>query len=368
LAQACARKVAKPVSRNTLRSTIETAFSMMTLFGMVCLLPLATWGLQLSVPAIDEATNTRSTVWIASLMRSGSSTLLEMMYANETHDNQYGGEVFSLFEPCHRDDSYSPQLGNPNAPGGIGADCAKLALAVSKCDFSQIKRLAKWDVPRTTNDHKRYSEGVAEKKCREAKLIAIKTVEPFHLENVTWVLDKNPHMKMIWLVRDPRGMYASNRHGGGSDIEQMVRMCDFYEESSHVRHPRLKSVVFEDLVRHPEKVTKSIFNFIGRHYGDQQKSWLKATFNADCDDQDNATRIWSKRYGSCHEDSKSVATKWRKELSSKEKKAFSQSEVCKNIARQYKFHEIADAVNLADDDEVPFNLQFEIEADALAED
>jgi len=338
----------------------------MTLFKMSCLLPLATRGLQLSVPAIDEATSSHKTVWIASQMRSGSSTLLEMMYANETHDNQDGGDVFSLFEPCHKHDSYSPQLGNPNTAGGIGADCANVVMAVSKCDFSQIHKLDKWDVPRTTNGHKRYSKGVAEELCRKANLVAIKTVEPFHLENVTWALDKNPHLKMIWLVRDPRGVFASD-HAGGNKIADL---CDFYEQSAHVRHPRLKTVVFEDLVRHPEKVTKEVYHFLGRRYGDRQKAWFKATFNADCDDDANVTGVKSKRYGSCHEDSKKVATKWKKDLNAKTKKAFSQSEECKNIAKTYKFHEIENAENLTDDelDEAPFDYQFEIEADVLAED
>merc|ERR1719356_2003949 len=176
---------------------------MMTLMMLVSLCPIAAWGLQAGVRSTEETTVNRKTVWIYSFMRSGSSTVLDMMSAHPDHTNRDGGTVFSLFEPCHNGDKYGGKLAK--LMDEDISHCADLALDVSRCDFGQIENLDFWKDRRTTNantDH--YSKGLARKKCEEASLIAIKTVQPFLLENATWVLDQNPHMKIIELIRDPR--------------------------------------------------------------------------------------------------------------------------------------------------------------------
>jgi len=264
-------------------------------------------------------------------------------------ENQDGGEVFSLFEPCHSGDRFTPRL--ERLMKEDSTHCADFILDVSKCNFNEAQHLAKWTSIKTSNDHKPYSKSVAHKMCSRATTVAVKTVEPFALANATWVLDANPHLKIIELIRDPRGIYASKNWNEGA----MEKTCSIYKENMKVSHPRIKKVLFENLVKSPKSMAKSIYSFLGMKWGEQQDDWVRATFNADC--SKNATGA-TQRHQDCHSDSAKVAREWRSKLGAKSKEAFNKNEDCSHIAKTLNFHEF-------DDDS---DFEFEAKVEALAED
>jgi len=302
-------------------------------------------GLQLSVPSIEESG--KKSVWIVSQMRSGSSTMLSMMSATQD-ENREGGEVFSLFEPCHKGDRYAPRL--EKLMREQSSHCADLVEGVSKCNFNDIQKLAKWTSDKTSNDNKPYSKAVAKKMCSKASVVAVKTIEPFALVNATWVLDANPHLKIIELIRDPRGIFSSRQ--SAANTASMEKSCTLIKENMKAHHPRIKKVLFEQWVKSPKPISKSIYKFLGMHWGEKQDDWVKATFNADCNGNHTEGR-----HNDCHTDSKKVAKKWKQELGASTKAAFNKNEDCQAIAKNYHFLEY---------DELDFESEDLIEA--LAED
>merc|ERR1719277_2785038 len=138
------------------------------------------------------------------------------------HTNQ----VFSSFEPCTEGDKYSGELKDMNKGSTRQDDnslmCSKVIDGMSKCSFRSIEGLKNWKNPHSTNGDANFQRSLAEKLCKESHTVAVKTVMPIKLENVSWVLDANPHLKIIEVVRDPRGMYASDA-ASASTLEKLCQ-------------------------------------------------------------------------------------------------------------------------------------------------
>jgi len=310
---------------------------MSILFKMLSLCPVATWGLQAISPSHTEESS-RDSLWIVSHMRSASSTILSMISATE--DNTDGGDVFSLFEPCHNGDKYSSEL-KKLRPNHGSYECTSLIERVSNCDFSQISNLWGWNDPHTSNKQEKYSKTVAETQCKKANLIAVKTVGMGGtLEgpdgNITWILKQNPRMKILDVVRDPRGIYASKKegHDGGLSASMIEDYCAEFSANLDLKHDRIHRIVFEDLVTNPSKVSKDVYKFLGKSWGAKEDAWVKATFNADCGE--NGLEEESSHHD-CHKDSAAVATKWKSTISSSAKQRFKKNEDCVRVAKAYNF-------------------------------
>lgn len=276
-------------------------------------------------------------------MRAGSSTILSMMsstFPNGTHSPQDGGEVFSSFEPCTDGDEFIGKLQDMNLMWGKRGEeasrlCGEVVLGMSQCDFSSIKGLKHWmDVHSTNGRTATFKRSLAEKMCSESNFVAVKTVAPIRMENVSWVLHANPHLKVIEVVRDPRGMYASEAAVGNKSGTTLGFLCMRLAWNLHFEHPRLHRVVFEELVKDPRKVSKDVYEFLGRPWGQEQEDWVDGTFNAGC------SKIENKRhphFNDCHSDSAAAATSWKKTLPTAQKKEFHQNSDCVDVARAYKF-------------------------------
>lgn len=324
----------------------------------------------------EKPSGERPTVWVLAGTRTGSSTILSMISATPD-DNRAGGDVFSLYEPCHPRDQYSMKTGidkldKKHGPWTWGSHtddslCGNIVLDVSRCDFTNILELNGWKNEHTSNGNTTsFSRSIATEKCKDSKIIAVKTVDGVpNLEKVSWVLHENPHLKILEVVRDPRGVLASKARAGvalevpddpmkiegsgnqdhnatltkiahdrGFDMKSLDGMCENLHANMKFKHPRVHQVVFDDLVKDPLKISKDVYKFLKLPVTEKLDEWVHATFdNPDCDEGSTV----KDRHDDCRSDSAKSATKWMQEISHGAKKHFLKNEDCVKIAHKYKF-------------------------------
>merc|ERR1719230_927430 len=129
---------------------------MIYLLRLTCLCPVAAWSLQTSA---QKAHGSRKSVWILAGERTGSSTMLSMMSATPD-DNRAGGNVFSIYEPCHEKDMYNyrldgfPQKSYPWVWEKTNQRvCPYIIQDLVRCDFSKATYLTTWDNPHNSNGY-----------------------------------------------------------------------------------------------------------------------------------------------------------------------------------------------------------------------
>lgn len=296
-------------------------------------------------------------VWVQSYGRSGSSTVLSMVEAassgqesmiveaassGQTSLTRDSKNVFGLFEPCHEGDALSQDLRSAGCPG--------LLQSIADCDFSNIDDLWGYgNVHSIVGDSHRtsYSQSKARDNCKASDLIAFKTVSFGHnlTRDALPLLENNPHLYIIDVVRDPRGIFASWKHYAGdgwSDLWQrrsckscnipaLKDICDNYEANIHVDHPRIKRIAYEQLIDMPELVMREAYQFLGLQFGSAQLSWIDKTFNAhNCEQRHEGLR-------DCHTNSSEPLERFRQRLSTEELAAFASHSACQTVAATYDF-------------------------------
>ncbi|NXN15443.1 CHST1 sulfotransferase, partial [Indicator maculatus] len=174
---------------------------------------------------------------------------------------------------------------------------------------------------------------LATESCREHGHVAIKTVRVPEVSDLrALVEDPRLNLKVIQLVRDPRGILASRSEtfrdtyrlwriwdGTGRkpynlDVTQLTTVCeDFWNSVSTGlnRPPWLKGkymlVRYEDLARNPMKKTEEIYDFLGIPLDTNVERWIQNNTRGD--------RSSSKhKYGTVR-NSAATAEKWRFRLS-----------------------------------------------------
>ena len=108
--------------------------------------------------------------------------------------------------------------------------------------------------------------------CRKSPIKIIKFVR-LRVKHCSVLLDKYPNMKLLHLVRDPRGIFnsrftlGSNRNWFNLMSQQhCTEVADDLLSSFKLyqRNPRkVRIVSFEDIAETPEKTTRRLFNFTG---------------------------------------------------------------------------------------------------------
>eukprot|EP00448_Togula_jolla_P002335 CAMPEP_0170598762 /NCGR_PEP_ID=MMETSP0224-20130122/16422_1 /TAXON_ID=285029 /ORGANISM="Togula jolla, Strain CCCM 725" /LENGTH=360 /DNA_ID=CAMNT_0010923339 /DNA_START=77 /DNA_END=1159 /DNA_ORIENTATION=- len=279
--------------------------------------------------------DSRLAVWVSSYPRSGSSTVLSLVSSSlEGEETQSQTSTFSLFEPCHDGDEYDPWKKEQG--------CASLLWGLSRCDFSGVKKLWGWADPHSSNHHVKFEAAVATDICQKANLVAFKTVDyGHHLEKWTWMLNTHPHMKIVDVVRDPRGIWASwkttepfatlLKEGGYYTLEGI---CENFAKNLDLQDTRIHHIVFERLMDNPWETTTQVFNFLGLPFGDKQKKWINSTFNAkECPEP----KPWEIGFTDCHTKSASVSEKWREVLTQEEIANFNANPDCRRVVQAYGF-------------------------------
>ncbi|XP_021374890.1 uncharacterized protein LOC110464150 isoform X2 [Mizuhopecten yessoensis] len=129
-----------------------------------------------------------------------------------------------------------------------------------------------------------------------------------------------PRLKVIHLLRDPRGMIESRKRGGflgprmDVDITTVARsVCERFERDIEIatklkqKYPgRLKTYLYEQIAEHPKSASASLFNFLGLTASDSFDMWLH-----------NHTAAGSngKYYGTTRANSSLTASSWRLHMS-----------------------------------------------------
>jgi len=272
-------------------------------------------------------------VWVSGYPRSGSSTALSLVSAT-MDDNQAGGETFSLFEPCHDGDEYQDWQ--------AAEGCGSVLENVVNCNFQGIKNLWGWNDPHTSSGFHDFDPSTARDMCANAAVIAFKTVDYGHdLVKWNWMLDDNPNMKVIDVVRDPRGIYASWKvlEPFKSLIEEgnfytIADVCANFAKNLDWQNPRVHRIVFEDLLSQPYEITYNTYTFLGLPYGEKQSLWIQKVFNAKwCP----PPKPGMEGFSDCHQSSANSIQKWREVLSSDEKEQFLSNPNCVRIAKEYGY-------------------------------
>jgi hypothetical protein len=276
----------------------------------------------------------RRAIWVTGFPRSGTSTVLSMVSAGQTVMNDYEGDekIFSLFEPCNPQDKFA------------GAGCKELIWQILHCNFTGVEFLHGWHNYHSTsqNTHKKpYSPEGAKRLCSAADAVAFKTVTADHrLENWEWLLDEKSDLRILDVVRDPRGIYASWKStepfattisAASFDAKGMIKeICDVFSDNIDFDNKRVHRVVFEQLVANPKKTVRKAYGFMGMEFGKRQATWITETFGAsECAGMSNFT--------DCHTNSDEAAEKWRSALSQKELDLFAEIESCQRVSQQYGF-------------------------------
>jgi len=284
----------------------------------------------------DIDVNSRKAVWVNGYPRSGSSTILSMVAAagDDREDSRALGNTFSLFEPCHDGDAYSPWL---EAQG-----CSRLLAGLTKCDFEGIQQLWGWPDSHTTSNHSKFSPDSARDLCMKSKITAFKTVDYGHnISDWRWFLEEQPQLRIIDIVRDPRGIFASWKTT--APFDQLIKTGNFYTLSDvcntfaanlDLSENIVHHVVFEELAKDPTGTMRKVYDWLEIPFDAPQEKWIQRTFNAaKCPEP----KPWEVGFQDCHQDSGKVAEKWRSVLSDEEKDMFANSAECQRVVEHYGF-------------------------------
>jgi len=272
----------------------------------------------------------RKVVWVTGYPRSGSSTLLSMV--SETAQGNPHGKCFALFEPCHDGDEVDHTL--------LPLGCGGLLRQLTECKFEHVRGLWGWGDPHSSGVGTSYTPSLATNMCSTSRRVTFKTVDYGH--NLTYwlpLLNEQPELRIVAAVRDPRGIWASwkvlepfatlvRNH----NFYTLEEVCRSFAGNIKVQHPRLTQVLFEHMVKSPEKVTQDVYNFLGIVYGVAQHKWVQANFNnKDCPPPPE----WQVGFDDCREDSAAIAENWRKVLGDDDLRRFNQNPHCQEVKKHY---------------------------------
>eukprot|EP00927_Polykrikos_kofoidii_P051910 TRINITY_DN4568_c0_g1_i1.p1 TRINITY_DN4568_c0_g1~~TRINITY_DN4568_c0_g1_i1.p1 ORF type:complete len:342 (+),score=55.67 TRINITY_DN4568_c0_g1_i1:110-1135(+) len=295
--------------------------------------------------------NASKIVWITAFARSSSSTVLSMvetaLLQEKAYDPQH--DLFALFEPCHVRNRLDPKLEQ--------SGCNALLGQVIRCNFSGVYELHGWDHDHSVTGGGKFSKEIAESRCRQAKLIAVKTVNvsntrPDALQRRGSVpvaytddlatmglrlLEEVPELRIIHVVRDPRAIFASMMSTPAfvkvidRQPKTLTTICDSMQADVKVRHPRLFHMRFETFVTDPARTVRGVMAFLGVPFGRNQLEWINQTFKADCRVKKSVL------YDDCHANPEAGLEKWRSVLTREEKMAFENHPTCCETARKRKY-------------------------------
>mmetsp|Transcript_30082 Transcript_30082/g.65629 ORF Transcript_30082/g.65629 Transcript_30082/m.65629 type:complete len:370 (-) Transcript_30082:74-1183(-) len=280
-------------------------------------------------------------VWVSSYPRSGSSTILSMVSATiQGDENRMNTETFSMFEPCHDGDEYEQWMQQ--------AGCGSVLWGLSRCEFAGMNQLWGWGNSHTTSHKTKFEPSRAQDICQSSDQIAFKTVDyGHHMADWTWLLDSHPRMRVLDVVRDPRDIMASWKTTEpfatlvkNGKFYTMSEICENYMSNLKLNDDRVHHVVFENLLKDPETVTRHVYHFLQKRFGETQLRWINATFfSSKCPEPEP----WDVGFTDCHEYSGPEASssehheRWRDVLSAEEQSAFLKNPDCKAVAEAYGY-------------------------------
>ncbi|XP_064613360.1 uncharacterized protein LOC135477136 [Liolophura sinensis] len=152
--------------------------------------------------------------------------------------------------------------------------------------------------------------------CKQAPLRAVKVIN-LRVDHVTGLLDKYSNLRIIHLVRDPRGMiqsripmkeyyYYSPTITASSLCGDMLRDVRAFHRLSRLYPQQLLQIRYEDFAESPLQYTEKIYHFLGFALPGKVKKWVQENTHAQAQD--------SSGLGTARANSSETAYKWRKSI------------------------------------------------------
>lgn len=273
----------------------------------------------------------QAVVWVSGYGRSATSTVLSMV-GQAKRVPLAPGNVFQVFEPCHDGDRLAPWLADRG--------CGGLLRQIASCNFTGVEWLNGIGDKHTTLDASHYSPAGASSQCATAQLVAFKTVDQAHdLGDALPLLDGMPNLRMLDVVRDPRGILASWKStwplNGLLESKEfrhlMTDACETFANNLNRHHPQVHRVVFEELMDDPRKVMRDVYDFLNVSFGEDQLAWINSTFDAkDC-------HADSDQYADCRSNHTATVKRWHTVLNETELASFKENPRCQEVAAAYAY-------------------------------
>ncbi|XP_045198558.2 carbohydrate sulfotransferase 3-like [Mercenaria mercenaria] len=163
-----------------------------------------------------------------------------------------------------------------------------------------------------TNANLKHCLKKAEESCQKSPLVALKFIR-LRMKDVAKLLPFYPNMKIIHLVRDPRGIlisriklkaittknYQAKVKSHCSSIEQDLK---FSKAILQTYSDRLKIVYYEDIAERPLETTRALTEFAGLRFVKSMQTFIEKQTHASRDSGPYATQ---------RRNSKTTAKKWR---------------------------------------------------------
>lgn len=187
--------------------------------------------------------------------------------------------------------------------------------------------------------------------CREYPTQLVKLVR-LRISASRRLLVDNPALKMVYLVRDPRGMYSSRKGldwcnssrscGDPSEVCNQLRQDILTAQQLRQEFPeRFIALRYEDISVHPEQRTQELFKFLGLEVNRQVSTYLRShtTLRA----HENANNPYSTK-----RNSKSTPFLWRHKLTYEEIQHI--QEECYDVLKSLHYPPIRNSEELKRDD------------------
>ncbi|XP_060064693.1 carbohydrate sulfotransferase 5-like [Ylistrum balloti] len=154
--------------------------------------------------------------------------------------------------------------------------------------------------------------------CEKARVRAIKTVRLFSLETISILLKRIPHLKIVYLVRDPRGRLASQAALDPTEWnivkDQSRTMCtQLHEEIRYLTEiwklysEQVKILMYERFAIFPIETSKRLFSFLGLDFDKYLQVFVRSVTSGSVD---NAGCYWCTK----KTNSQKTAVNWRKSI------------------------------------------------------
>lgn len=335
-----------------------------------------------SVAAVNDRTNevrTSTNVIVFASMRTGSSFIGELLARRN--------DFFYLFEPGLRVQNLLKLKGLSEVV--LTTKYLELLDAVYRCNFTNLRYFLSYSSAMTYDQQKKHIPGLmdpttchyyrkdknnktrrycsaitraaAEKKCLSNKGIGIKIIRINDINLLLpLVLDKEIKLKVIHLVRDPRGMVASRlmlyyhkRKGVFSSMYFGNPMRDIVEEycktwlknveiARYVKELRDNYLLirYEDAAVDPFEAARKIYKFTGLQEGGIPRNVAEWLLN-----NTHKTNPKSSPY-STQRDSKETAEHWRSKLTIDMIKKIENTGKCRELMKAVGYRSIYDGRDL----------------------
>lgn len=258
---------------------------------------------------------------VATTWRSGSTFLGDIMTAHPG--------TFYHYEPLLHYDIVQARS------GALAEDAIRTLGALMRCNYTSLERYLQYGKQHQwlfSHNERLWAHCLADgpqfrkSYCWEpaflnrfCPLFPFQSIKTVRLRlNLTKTLVEDFNVRILLLVRDPRGTTESRKHRdwcpGNPDCEDPARLCQDLESDYHAfqtlskQYPgKYKMFRYEDFSMDPYNNTKEIFNFFGMTFHKRVEEFL-----------DTHTKTNIGGVSSTFRDSKTAPFKWREKLKKKE--------------------------------------------------